>query len=108
MRVSIVLIPNKHLETPHYKVERLRHDDERLDQAKASYERAESPRSTPRTRRRPRCRADQAQTGGRRPRHRSRDACAGRDGAVAEPAAPLPPAPSVGAARPSFLARLWH
>ena len=43
LRVSIVLIPNKHLETPHYKVERLRHDDERLDLAKASYERAESP-----------------------------------------------------------------
>ncbi|HEU0203355.1 MAG TPA: Rne/Rng family ribonuclease, partial [Burkholderiaceae bacterium] len=41
LRVSIVLIPNKFLETPHYKVERLRHDDERLDQAKASYDRAE-------------------------------------------------------------------
>ncbi len=43
MRVSIVLIPNKYLETPHYSIERLRHDDERLDQAKASYERAISP-----------------------------------------------------------------
>ncbi|MCA3220522.1 MAG: ribonuclease E/G [Burkholderiales bacterium] len=43
LRVSIILIPNKHLETPHYKVERLRHDDERLDQAKASFERAEAP-----------------------------------------------------------------
>jgi len=43
LRVSIVLIPNKFLETPHYKVERLRHDDERLESAKASFERAEAP-----------------------------------------------------------------
>jgi ribonuclease E len=43
LRVSIVLIPNKFLETPHYKVERLRHDDERLESAKASFERAETP-----------------------------------------------------------------
>jgi ribonuclease E len=43
LRVSIVLIPNKFLETPHYKVERLRHDDERLEGAKASFERAEAP-----------------------------------------------------------------
>jgi ribonuclease E len=42
-RISIVLIPNKFLETPHYKIERLKHDDERLDQAKASYDRAEAP-----------------------------------------------------------------
>ena len=27
LKVSIVLIPNVHLETPHYKIERLRHDD---------------------------------------------------------------------------------
>jgi ribonuclease E len=43
LRMSIVLIPNKHLETPHYKIERLKHDDERLDQLKTSYERAEAP-----------------------------------------------------------------
>ncbi len=43
LRVSIMLIPNKYLETPHYSIERLRHDDERLDQTKASYERAISP-----------------------------------------------------------------
>jgi ribonuclease E len=42
-RISVVLIPNKYLETPHYKVERLKHDDERLDLAKASYDRAEAP-----------------------------------------------------------------
>jgi ribonuclease E len=38
--VSIVLIPNKFLDTPHYHVERLRHDDPRLDDVKASFERA--------------------------------------------------------------------
>ncbi len=43
LRVSVVLIPNKFLETPHYKVERLRHDDERVETAKASFERAETP-----------------------------------------------------------------
>jgi len=32
---------NKHLETPHYKLERLRHDDPRLDDQKASYVMAE-------------------------------------------------------------------
>ena len=43
LRVSVILIPNKHIETPHYKIERLRHDDERLDLSKASFERAEAP-----------------------------------------------------------------
>ncbi|WP_188380124.1 Rne/Rng family ribonuclease [Oxalicibacterium faecigallinarum] len=36
-RVSVILIPNKHLETPHYKLERIKHDDPRLEDAKASY-----------------------------------------------------------------------
>lgn len=35
-KVGIVLIPNKHLDTPHYKLERLRHDDARLDDPRAS------------------------------------------------------------------------
>ncbi|HOX89820.1 MAG TPA: ribonuclease E/G [Burkholderiaceae bacterium] len=39
-RMSIVLIPNKYIETPHYHVERLRHDDPRLDEVKPSYDRA--------------------------------------------------------------------
>jgi ribonuclease E len=33
----VLLIPNKHLETPHYKLERLRHDDPRLEDSTASY-----------------------------------------------------------------------
>ncbi|MEJ2767690.1 Rne/Rng family ribonuclease [Mycetohabitans sp. B46] len=36
-KVNVVLIPNKHLETPHYKLERLRHDDVRLDEPRASW-----------------------------------------------------------------------
>lgn len=40
-RVSVVLIPNKSLETPHYKLERLKHDDPRLDSLDASYKLAD-------------------------------------------------------------------
>ena len=36
-RVSVILIPNKHLETPHYKLERIKHDDPRLEETQASY-----------------------------------------------------------------------
>ncbi|MFL9925851.1 Rne/Rng family ribonuclease [Herbaspirillum lusitanum] len=40
-RVTIIMIPNKHLETPHYKLERIKHDDPRLDDTQASYAMAE-------------------------------------------------------------------
>lgn len=40
-RVTIILIPNKHLETPHYKLERIKHDDPRLEEHIASYTMAE-------------------------------------------------------------------
>ena len=40
-RVGVVLIPNKHLETPHYKLERIKHDDPRLDDMPSSYTMAE-------------------------------------------------------------------
>ncbi len=43
VKVDIVLIPNKHLETPHYRLERLKHDDERLANYRASYSMAEGP-----------------------------------------------------------------
>jgi len=109
LRVSIVLIPNKYLETPHYKVERLRHDDERLDLAKASYERAESPAiDTPY--------AAAAAAEKAKPKQE-----AVVRGIVHETPAPViapPPAiapapapviaPPVAAARPSFFARLWN
>ncbi len=40
-RVAIILIPNKHLETPHYKLERIKHDDPRLEESHASYDMVE-------------------------------------------------------------------
>ncbi|MGD9773143.1 Rne/Rng family ribonuclease [Diaphorobacter sp.] len=40
-RVSVLMIPNKTLETPHYKLERLKHDDPRLENLDVSYKLAE-------------------------------------------------------------------
>ncbi len=42
-RVTVLLVPNKHLETPNYKLERLRQDDPRLDNIQASYTMIEEP-----------------------------------------------------------------
>jgi ribonuclease E len=38
LKVNLVLIPNKNLETPHHHIERLRHDDPRLEETKTSFE----------------------------------------------------------------------
>ncbi|MGO4468835.1 Rne/Rng family ribonuclease, partial [Pseudoduganella sp. RAF53_2] len=40
-RITVILIPNKHLDTPHYKLERIKHDDPRLEDHAASYTMAE-------------------------------------------------------------------
>ena len=40
-RINVLMIPNKTLETPNYKLERLKHDDPRLDNIEASYKLAE-------------------------------------------------------------------
>ena len=37
LKVTLTLIPNKNLETPHHIIERLRHDDERLEDEEASF-----------------------------------------------------------------------
>src|SRR6185295_11287037 len=42
-RVTVLLVPNKHIETPNYKLERLRHDDPRLENLQASYTMIEEP-----------------------------------------------------------------
>jgi ribonuclease E len=42
-RVTVLLVPNKHLETPNYKLERLRQDDPRLEGLQASYTMIEEP-----------------------------------------------------------------
>ena len=43
LKVDIVLIPNKFIETPHYKLERLKHDDDRLASYRMSYNLADTP-----------------------------------------------------------------
>ncbi|TAL75817.1 MAG: Rne/Rng family ribonuclease [Burkholderiaceae bacterium] len=43
LKVNLVLIPNKNLETPHHHIERLRHDDPRLEDNKTSFDLVESP-----------------------------------------------------------------
>ncbi len=40
-RINVLVVPNKSLETPNYKLERLKHDDPRLDNIQASYTMAE-------------------------------------------------------------------
>ena len=40
-RINVLMVPNKTLETPNYKLERLKHDDPRLDNFTASYKMAE-------------------------------------------------------------------
>lgn len=40
-RINVLMVPNKTLETPNYKLERLKHDDPRLDNIQASYKMAE-------------------------------------------------------------------
>ncbi|MEX0638247.1 MAG: Rne/Rng family ribonuclease, partial [Burkholderiales bacterium] len=44
LKVNIVLVPNPHLETPHYKVQRLKHDElNAMEHVPASYELVEQP-----------------------------------------------------------------
>jgi ribonuclease E len=40
-RLNVIMVPNKTLETPNYRLERLKHDDARLDNLQASYHMAE-------------------------------------------------------------------
>ncbi len=43
LKVNLLIIPNKHIETPHHIIERLRHDDPRLEDVKTSFELLEAP-----------------------------------------------------------------
>jgi len=40
-RINVIMVPNKSLETPNYRLERLKHDDPRLDNIQASYKMAD-------------------------------------------------------------------
>jgi ribonuclease E len=42
-KVNVLLLPNVHIETPNYEIERLRHDSEKLDSVKPSYEMVNKP-----------------------------------------------------------------
>lgn len=41
LKVSVLLIPNQYLETPHYNLQRIRADDERLDDSTPSFQRVD-------------------------------------------------------------------
>ena len=43
LKVSVILIPNIHLETPNYSITRLRHDDVKLGEVQISYQLVEKP-----------------------------------------------------------------
>ena len=43
LKVNLILIPNRHLETPHHHIERLRHDDPRLEDIKTSFDLVDAP-----------------------------------------------------------------
>ncbi|SEK91056.1 Rne/Rng family ribonuclease [Nitrosovibrio tenuis] len=43
LKVNVVLIPNVYFETPNYSINRLRHDDVKLAEVQASYQRVEKP-----------------------------------------------------------------
>ena len=43
LKVNLVLIPNKTLETPHHHIERLRHDDPRLEDSRSSFDLVQEP-----------------------------------------------------------------
>ena len=44
LKVNIILVPNPHLDTPHYKIQRLRHDElNAMEHVPASYEMVEKP-----------------------------------------------------------------
>ena len=43
LKINLILIPNKSLEAPHHHIERLRHDDPRLDDSKSSFDLANEP-----------------------------------------------------------------
>ncbi len=73
LRVNILLIPNIHLETPHYSIQRLRHDElNEMDHMPSSFEMVKEPEAAERSRRRGR--TGQAAAGSRREDDRPRPA----------------------------------
>ena len=46
LKVNVILIPNVHLETPNYNIDRLRHDNVKLSEIQTSYQMVEKPTSS--------------------------------------------------------------
>ena len=48
LKVNIVLVPNSHIETPHYRVQRFKHDElNEMEHVPASYELVQMPEEAP-------------------------------------------------------------
>src|SRR5690606_21715650 len=45
LKINLILSPDKNLETPHHHIERLRHDDPRLEESRSSFELITEPES---------------------------------------------------------------
>ena len=88
-RTTVLLVPNKHLETPNYKLERLRHDDPRLENLQASYTMIEEPDDEVSISRREKAKAKQEPV---------------IKGVLPDQPAPPPPAPPVPAPAPAVRA----
>ena len=92
LKVSVTLIPNMHLETPHYTVARLRQDDMTSENLQASYKLVEKPEE------------------GKAATAAAQEAKAQRPQAVVQGITPAQPAPMravEAAAQPSFFSRLF-
>lgn len=97
-RVTVLLIPNPHLETPNYRLERLRHDDPRLESYRASYTMVEEPDEEVGITRRDRQKAKQEPViKGILPETPAPQAAPRPEPVVARQAAPVPGAPVVPA-----------
>jgi ribonuclease E len=92
-RVTVILVPNKHLETPNYKLERLRHDDPRLENLQASYTMIEEPDDEVSISRREKAKAKQEPV--------IKGVLPDQPAPVAPPRAAEPTAPAVARAEPS-------
>ena len=91
LNIKLTLIPNKNLETPHHIIERLRHDDARLDDVVSSYQQVQQAEQT----------AAQPATRAQEPKSRPEALVKG-----ITPAQPAPTPAPVSKAAPSFWKRL--
>ncbi|NGM87397.1 Rne/Rng family ribonuclease [Parapusillimonas sp. SGNA-6] len=104
LKVNLVLIPNKNLETPHHHIERLRHDDPRMEEIKTSFELVTQPE--PEVTWSP-SRAQEAKS---RPEALVKGITPSQPAPVSQPAAPVAPPVTVSPAteNPGFLKRLMN